>query len=44
VDLDATGVPANDSPHSGRARAKLALLDWTGAYAVILLMLSGPRR
>jgi hypothetical protein len=44
MDLDATGVPASDSQHSGRPRAKLALLTWAGAYAVILLVLAvgGP--
>ena len=44
MDLDATGVPAGDSPRSGPPRAKLALLTWGGAYAVILLVLAiaGP--
>jgi uncharacterized protein len=45
MDLDATGVPTSDSPkHSGRPRAKLALLTWAGAYAVILVVLAvgGP--
>lgn len=45
MDLDATGVPAGDSPRrSGPPRAKLALLTWAGAYAVILLVLAigGP--
>jgi uncharacterized protein len=45
MDLDATGVPASDSQrHSGRPRAKLALLTWAGSYAVILLVLAvgGP--
>ena len=45
MDLDATGKPASDSrQHGGQARAKLALLTWAGAYAVILLMLTigGP--
>ena len=45
MDLDATGVPASDSPRrSGPARAKLALLTWAGAYAVVLLVLAigGP--
>jgi uncharacterized protein len=45
MDLDATGVPASDSQqHSGPPRAKLALLTWAGAYAVVLLVLTigGP--
>lgn len=45
MDLDATGVSTSDSQqHSGRPRAKLALLTWAGAYAVILLVLAvgGP--
>jgi len=45
MDLDATGVPASDSSRrSGPARAKLALLTWAGAYAVVLLVLAigGP--
>jgi hypothetical protein len=45
MDLDATGVPASDSQrHRGRPRAKLALLTWAGAYAVILVVLAvgGP--
>jgi antibiotic biosynthesis monooxygenase (ABM) superfamily enzyme len=45
MDLDAAGVPASDSQqHSGRPRAKLALLTWAGAYAVILVVLAvgGP--
>ena len=45
MDLDATGVPARDSQrHSGPPRAKLALLTWAGAYAVVLLVLTigGP--
>ena len=41
MDLDATGVPASVSPrHSGPRRAKLALLTWAGAYAVVLLVLA----
>jgi uncharacterized protein len=45
MDLDAPGVPTRNSPrHSGRPRAKLALLTWAGAYAVILPVLAagGP--
>ena len=45
MNLDATGVPASVSPrHSGPRRAKLALLTWAGAYAVVLLVLviGGP--
>jgi antibiotic biosynthesis monooxygenase (ABM) superfamily enzyme len=45
MDLDAPGVPASGSPRrSGPPRAKLALLTWAGAYAVILLVLAagGP--
>ena len=45
MDLDAPGVPAGGSPrHRGPPRAKLALLTWAGAYAVILLVLviGGP--
>jgi hypothetical protein len=41
----ADGRPASDSrQHGGRARAKLALLTWAGAYAVIMLVLAigGP--
>jgi uncharacterized protein len=45
MELDAAGEQASDSPrHSGPPRAKLALLTWAGAYAVILLVLAagGP--
>jgi antibiotic biosynthesis monooxygenase (ABM) superfamily enzyme len=45
MDLDATGGPTGDSPrHGGPPRAKLALLTWAGAYAVILgvLAVGGP--
>jgi uncharacterized protein len=45
MDPDTTGVPASGSQrHSGRPRAKLALLTWAGAFAVILLVLTvgGP--
>ena len=45
MDLEATGISASDSrQHGGRPRAKLALLTWAGAYAVILLVLAvgGP--
>jgi hypothetical protein len=41
----AHGLPASDSRRRGRwSRAKLALLTWAGAYAVILLVLAvgGP--
>ena len=31
---------SNSQQHDGRARAKLALLTWAGAYAVILLVLA----
>lgn len=40
-----SGHSTGDSQrHSGRPRAKLALLTWAGAYAVILLVLAiaGP--
>ena len=41
MDLDATPMSASDSQqHRGRPRAKLALLTWAGAYAVILLVLA----
>jgi antibiotic biosynthesis monooxygenase (ABM) superfamily enzyme len=45
MDLNATGVPARGSQRrSGPPRAKLALLTWAGAYAVVLLVLAigGP--
>jgi uncharacterized protein len=45
MDLDAAGVPASGSRrHGGRSRAKLALLTWAGAYALMLLVLviGGP--
>jgi hypothetical protein len=45
MDLDATGVPAGGAQrHRGRPRAKLALVTWAGAFAVILLVLTiaGP--
>ena len=45
MNLDATGELASDSqPHSGPRRAKLAVLTWAGAYAVVLLVLviGGP--
>jgi len=38
-------MPARETPqHRGQPRAKLALLTWAGAYAVILLVLTigGP--
>jgi hypothetical protein len=40
----AHGTPASSRPHGGRPRAKLALLTWAGAYAVVLLVLAigGP--
>jgi len=41
----ADGLPAGDSQQHGRpSRAKLALLTWAGAYAVVLLVLAvgGP--
>jgi hypothetical protein len=41
----AQGKPARESPqHRGRARAKLALLTWAGAYAVLMLVfaIAGP--
>jgi len=41
MDLDATPMSSSDSQqHRGRPRAKLALLTWAGAYAVILLVLA----
>ena len=44
--MDPTAImPASDSPrHRQQPRAKLALLTWAGAYAVILLVLAigGP--
>jgi antibiotic biosynthesis monooxygenase (ABM) superfamily enzyme len=45
MDLNAAGGPASDSQRRrGRPRAKLALLTWAGAYAVILVVLAagGP--
>ena len=38
------GMPASSRQRGGRPRAKLALLTWAGAYAVVLLMLAigGP--
>jgi uncharacterized protein len=37
MDPNASDVPASDSlQHRGRPRAKLALLTWAGAYAVVL--------
>jgi uncharacterized protein len=45
MDLDTTGAPGTHSQRpSGRPRAKLALLTWAGAYAVILvaLAIAGP--
>ena len=45
MDLDAPGGPASGSPRpGGPRRAKLALLTWGGAYAVVLLVLAigGP--
>jgi antibiotic biosynthesis monooxygenase (ABM) superfamily enzyme len=45
MDLHAPSRPTGDSPrHSGPPRAKLALLTWAGAYAVILVALAagGP--
>jgi antibiotic biosynthesis monooxygenase (ABM) superfamily enzyme len=46
LDLDrATSSSTSDSQqYSGRPRAKLALLTWAGAYAVIVLVLAvgGP--
>ena len=41
----AQGQPAGESPqHHGRARAKLAMLTWAGAYAVLMLVfaIAGP--
>jgi len=38
-------MPASETPqHRGQPRAKLALLTWAGAYAVILMVLTigGP--
>jgi antibiotic biosynthesis monooxygenase (ABM) superfamily enzyme len=41
MDPEATSTWASGSQrHSGRPRAKLALLTWAGAYAVILLVLA----
>jgi uncharacterized protein len=41
MDPEATSTWASDSQqHNGRLRAKLALLTWAGAYAVILLVLA----
>ena len=41
ITVGADGMPASDSRHhSGLSRAKLALLTWAGAYAVILLVLA----
>ena len=44
--MDPTAImPASDSPrHRQQPRAKLALLTWAGAYAVVLLVLAvgGP--
>ena len=40
--MDPTAImPASDSPrHRQQPRAKLALLTWAGAYAVILVVLA----
>jgi antibiotic biosynthesis monooxygenase (ABM) superfamily enzyme len=41
MDPNASDVPASDSlQHRGRPRAKLALLTWVGAYAVVLVVLA----
>jgi antibiotic biosynthesis monooxygenase (ABM) superfamily enzyme len=45
MNLEATSTSTSASrQHSGRPRAKLALLTWAGAYAVILsvLAIGGP--
>jgi uncharacterized protein len=45
MDPEATTTSASDAQqHNGRPRAKLALLTWVGAYAVVLLVLGigGP--
>ena len=40
----AHGMPASSRQRGGRPRARLALLTWVGAYAVVLLVLAvgGP--